>query len=109
MFTGHHYIPIDTCGRVAFSHWFGLERASSFVLMELYNKAPAPQLASDIARATGSTASTVINHHLVKLRQALNSEAIDFEPGQGYRLTDEGMDECRAVLWGMAEELRRAS
>ena len=93
----------------AFGEWFGLERTSTVVLVQLYRLGAEPATAAQLAVMSSSTPSAVVRHHLPRLRQALNAEAIDSEPARGYRLTDEGMAECRAVLWAMGEELRRAS
>lgn len=94
--------------RVAFTGWFGLRPAETSVLVALYHDkrvgyVPAAELAI-LAEVT----LNAIPVHVSCLRKALEAEAIDTERNAGYRLTDEGRAECRAALWSMGEELRRA-
>jgi hypothetical protein len=99
----------DAAIRSAFAHWFGLEPGSSLVLVALYHLAGEPTAAPRIAELAQSTAASVVGHHLRLLRQALNAEAIDYKPGEGYYLTPQGLGECRAVLWTIGEELRHTT
>lgn len=99
---------LDSAMKAAFSSWFGLERTSTVVLVQLYRLGGEPVTAEQLAVLSASTRSGVQNHHVSKLRQALNTEGLDFEPGRGYRLTDEGMAECLAVLRSMSAELLAA-
>ena len=93
--------------RAAFQHWFGLEKASARVLGCLYEaKGPRPTLA--LARDAEVSPGSLVDHHVKSLRRALNSEGLDWD-ASGYRLTEEGRSECKAVLWQIGEELRRAS
>jgi|ERR1700761_9723177 DNA-binding response OmpR family regulator len=98
----------DAAVRAAFAHWFGIERGSCAVLCALYRAAEAPLSASALAAAAASTPGAVVNHHIHRLRQALEAEAIDFQPAAGYSLTAEGMAECRAAIRQIGEDLRRA-
>lgn len=98
----------DHAMRIAFTIWFALPPAAAAILVRLYNLRGEHMSAHHGLAGTQSTKASVA-YHVHHLRQALNNEAIDYTPRQGYRLTDEGMAECRAVLWTMGEELRRAS
>lgn len=99
----------DRAARLAFADWFGLQPTTARVLVALYRAAGAPTTSTRLADIAAATARTVRTHHLKWLRQAMESEAIDREPGAGYLLTETGRAECLAVLWAMGEELRRAS
>ena len=46
--------------------------------------------------------------HLFAVRQALECEGLDHVPGQGYRLSEIGLEECRSAIRTLAEELRAA-
>ncbi len=92
----------------AFTSWFGLERATANLLVSLYQHEGRPITAKCLAVLVSSSPKAIV-YHVGRLRQALNTEAIDCHYGRGYCLTDDGMAECRAVLWNMGEELRRAS
>lgn len=94
--------------RVAFVVWFGLRPGEARVLTELYAADGSPLRMSNLAHRTQLKAGAM-GFHISHLRRALETEAIDSEPGAGYRLTESGMAECRAALWQMGEELRRAS
>ena len=93
--------------RAAFQSWFGLEPGATRVLVALYGEGPHKPLALATAAFVGP--ATLARHHIPNLRRALDSEAIDYCPNEGYRLTESGRAECLAVLWSMGEELRRAS
>lgn len=97
-----------TSFRVAFREWFGLRPAPAELLIALFNAkgdlVPSPQLAKAAGVSVGA-----VQFHVSDLRAALETEALDCERGRGYRLTEVGLSECRAALWTMGEELRRAS
>ncbi len=61
----------------------------------------------ELARQAGVSPRSV-GFHLFAVRQALDCEGLDHAPGQGYRLSEVGLDECRAALLTLAEELRAA-
>lgn len=97
-----------TSYRAVFRSWFGLTDAEGEILVALYGAAGVwlcPGRIGELAKVEPRT----VKQHVLKLRQALDDEAIDCERGAGYRLTEGGMGECRAVLWKVGEELRRAS
>jgi len=95
------------CVRLAFQDWFGLTRAAAEVLAVLYEAQGAALQAPDIARAAGVSPGAV-GFHLVFVRRALECEGLDHAPGEGYRLSEVGLQECREVLHALGEELRRA-
>lgn len=101
--------PGRTAANYAFEHWFGLQRLTAAVLLELYRASGAPAKAVALSGATGCGLLALQRYHMPCLRQALDTEAIDYDPVSGYALTDDGMAECRAALWTTGEELRRAS
>ncbi|HUZ12640.1 MAG TPA: helix-turn-helix domain-containing protein [Caulobacteraceae bacterium] len=94
--------------RVAFREWFGLRAAEAGILAALYQTSAGFLSAAQLARLAAVTPGSV-SVHMVSLRQALDTEAIDSERRRGYRLTDEGRAECREALRQVGEELRRAS
>ena len=98
---------VSVC-RIAFREWFGLSPAEANILVALYEAGEGYLPATQLARQSAVTPRS-ISFHIVALRQALDAEAIDTERGRGYRLTEEGRAECRAALWQVGEELRRAS
>jgi hypothetical protein len=105
-------IAADIAAHVVFDHWFGLGRSSTHkraaVLLALYRANGAPMTASQLAAITGAKVGSVITRHIPELRSALANEALDFIPGRGYALTENGMAECRAALWTLGEEMRAA-
>lgn len=94
--------------RAAFRSWFGLTETQTEVLAALYAAAGSFVTSDDVASLLG-TRPGAVRWHIVKLRRALDVEAIDCVPACGYRLTESGMGECRAVLWQTGEELRMAN
>jgi len=99
---------MNTAYRTAFREWFGVPPAEADILVALYTARGGLMRDHQIAKFAAISLSTV-KRRICTLREALESEAIDCERGAGYRLTDTGMAECRAVLWQMGEELRAAS
>ena len=95
------------CCRLAFREWFGLTPAAAEILAVLYAAKGRTIQADDLARTAGVSPKAV-GFHLFSVRQALDCEGLDLEPGQGYRLSEVGLDECRAALRTLAEELRAA-
>lgn len=93
----------------AWAHWFGISARASAVLTELYLAAPTPLAPDVVALRSRSMESTVVRVHMPTLRQAMTDGAVDHIPGAGYRLTDEGVAECKRVLVSMSDELRRAA
>jgi hypothetical protein len=89
-------------------HWLGLTRGCAAVLGELYAASGRPLTAAELARRTGTNESTVARNHLVKVRQALDGEAVDYVSPAGYFLTMEGLAECRGILHEVGEELLAA-
>jgi len=98
---------MTTAYRMAFREWFGIPPAEADILVALYAANGEFRQAKQLLPETCSP--TTVWERVRVLRQALEAEAIDCIPRQGYRLTDTGMAECRAALWTMGEELRRAS
>lgn len=97
-----------TSYRMAFREWFGLAPAQADILVALYLAGGAFVQPMDLAKAAGIRPLSIYTQ-VCTLRATLETEAIDCVPRQSYRLTDSGMAECRAALWTMGEELRRAS
>ena len=95
------------CCRLAFREWFGLTPAASEILAVLYAAKGQTVAPDDLARGAG-VSPKAMGFHLFAVRQALECEGLDHEPGQGYRLSEIGLDECRAALRTLAEELRAA-
>lgn len=93
--------------RAAFASWFGLEAATTRVLLTLYQAHMALPV-FDLAVSAEVTPHSLVRHHMPRLRQTLDNEAVDRSAG-GYWLTEAGRQECLAVLWRIGEELRRAS
>ncbi len=95
-----------TAFRSAFRAWFALSDREAEVLGVLYEASGDYLNPSRIAMLAGVQAGSV-KVHIHRIRQALDSEAVDCAHG-GYALTEPGVSECRAVLWTIGEELRRA-
>jgi hypothetical protein len=93
---------------MAFREWFGLTRAQANILAELYAAAGGFRTSRELGAAAGTAAGSA-PFHLVDIRKALEVEAVDSEPGRGYRLTDEGMAECRDALLRIGQELLGAA
>ena len=97
----------QSCRRLAFREWFGLTPAAAEILAVLYaakGEAIAPE---ELARQAG-VSPRAIGFHLFAVRQALECEGLDHLPGHGYRLSEVGLEECRAAIRTLAEELRAA-
>ncbi len=93
--------------RMAFREWFGLTRAAADLLVALYDARGELMTVRELAAAAGVAPGSV-TFHLVDVRAALEAEALDTERGKGYRLSEEGLAECRDALLQIGEELRRA-
>jgi len=93
--------------RLAFGEWFGLTRAAAEILAVLYGAGGGTVAPDQLARQAG-VSPRAIGFHLFAVRQALECEGLDHVPGRGYRLSEVGLDECRAALRALAEELRAA-
>lgn len=96
-----------SCCRLAFREWFGLTPAAAEILAALYAARGASMAPDDLARTAG-VSPRAVGFHLFSVRQALDCEGLDHEPGHGYRLSEIGLEECRAALRTLAEELRAA-
>ncbi len=95
------------CCRLAFREWFGLTPAGAEILAVLYGAKGATLSPDELARKAGVSPRS-IGFHLFAVRQALECESLDHLPGHGYRLSEIGLDECRAAVRTLAEELRAA-
>ncbi len=96
-----------SCRRLAFREWFGLTPAGAEILAVLYGGKGEPIAPEVLAREAG-VSPRAVGFHLFAVRQALECEGLDHVPGHGYRLSEVGLDECRAALLTLAEELRAA-
>jgi len=96
-----------SCCRLAFREWFGLTPAAAEILAVLHAAKGQTVTPEDLASRAG-VSPRAVGFHLFSVRQALECEGLDHEPGQGYRLSEIGLDECRAALLTLAEELRAA-
>lgn len=94
--------------RFAFREWFGLRPAEADLLAGLYEANGQVVSRGQLAAAARVVVPSV-PVLVVRLRDALEAEAIDCERGQGYRLTDHGLAECRQALRCLSEELRAVS
>ena len=97
----------NTSVRAAFRSWFGLSEGQAEVLSALYAAEGHPLQARDLADHAGSKASAM-GVLIFRLRQALETEAIDFKPGEGYALSEVGREECRAAITQVRLELLAA-
>jgi DNA-binding winged helix-turn-helix (wHTH) protein len=96
-----------SCCRLAFREWFGLTPAAAEILAVLF-AAKGETVAPDELASQAGVSPRSVGCHLFAVRQALDCEGLDHEPGQGYRLSEVGLDECRRALVTLAEELRAA-
>ena len=91
----------------AFREWFGLTPAGAQILAALY-AARGEALAPDALARHAGVSPKALGFHLFTVRQALDCEGLDHAPGEGYRLSEIGLAECRGALRTLAEELRAA-
>jgi len=96
-----------SCCPLAFREWFGLTPAAAEILAVLYAAKGRTVAPEALAREAG-VSPRAIGFHLFSVRQALDCEGLDHEPSCGYRLSEIGIEECRAALRTLAEELRAA-
>ncbi len=96
-----------SCRCLAFREWFGLTPAGAEILAVLYGAKGETVEPDELARQAGVSPRSV-GFHLYAVRQALDCEGLDHVSGQGYRLSEIGLGECRAALLTLAEELRAA-
>lgn len=101
--------PSVDARRMAFREWFGLSPLEAEMLSVLYSAGAAVFTPRALLASRLKTTPGTVPVHMTFVREALETEAIDNEPGRGYRLTDAGMAECRAALWSLGEELRSAA
>jgi DNA-binding response OmpR family regulator len=90
--------------RTAFEHWFGVSYAQGQVLALLFQAGGAFLSTAQIAVMEGSTHENVMVR-INRLRQAMEAEAIDTVRGDGYRLTEVGLAECRQAIAEFAQSL----
>ena len=103
----HTYIAeaVDTAAkRAAFMHWFGMPLLQGELLILLYANAGQFLTAEHLANLCCATPSN-IGVRIHKLRSAMNTEAVDFVKGQGYRLTEVGVEEAKEAMEAMARSL----
>ncbi len=89
-----------------FREWFGLSPTEAAVLHTLYRAKGLLRASTEIAAEAGVTEATLLRAHIPRLRQAMDSEAIDTSNGR-YALTENGMEECQAVILATSEEFGR--
>lgn len=92
---------------VAFTHYFGLSRRPASLLVVLYEGRHAHHPGESLAVLTLTT-PRAIQEQIRQLRATLETEAIDFADGAGYRLTDVGVAECDTALSEIRMSLVRA-
>jgi len=93
--------------RFAFREWFGLRPAEADLLVSLF-EANGALVKSHVLAAMAKVSPPSVPVLLVRLRSALETEAIDCERGRGYRLTEIGLAECRNALRALCDELSGA-
>ena len=94
----------EAARRTAFEHWFGISYAQAQVLALLFQARGGFLSTQQIAVMESSTHENVMVR-INRLRQALETEAIDTVRGQGYRLTEVGLAECRQAITEFALSL----
>jgi hypothetical protein len=98
---------IDQAAKLAaFVHWFGLRPSEASVLVQLVDAKGEHVIPSKLAEACAAK-PTGLQARICRLREALHTEAIDYELGRGYRLTEIGMTEAQGALIMMAGSLVR--
>lgn len=91
--------------RSAFLHWFGAVRPYDIdVLCELHNAMGSCLSADDLTVKLACT-KQAIHVRICRLRTLMQTEAIDFVKGSGYRLTEIGLEETREAMRAMARSL----
>jgi hypothetical protein len=96
-----------TARALAFREWFGLERATADLLAVLFQAGGQSVDRHAAARAAGLSPGAIVSYHIPAIRGAMETEAVDCNSGQGYRLSEIGMDECQKALQLMSEEYAR--
>lgn len=100
-----HITPTDVAARrAAFQHYFGISPAQAGVLVLLFNARGSFLTTAQLA-VLESTDGDAIMVRINRLREAMATEAVDSARGQGYRLTDIGLDECRSAMDAMIRSL----
>jgi biotin operon repressor len=92
----------------AFRCWYSMGPRPAHLLLLLYMANGKPLSVRDLATDLNTT-KEALHQHIWGLRRSLDTEAIDRTEGGGYRLSEDGLAECRAVLWQVGESLRMAS
>ena len=103
-----HPAAADHSVALAFGGHFGMNRQEAHALALLYRAAPDAIPAPAFVRALGTT-SGALSVCVHRLRRALEVEAINFENGRGYRLTEVGVSECRLAIRALVAELADAA
>lgn len=93
--------------RAAFQHYFGLSPAQAGVLVLLFNAKGGFLTTAQLA-ALESTNCDAILIRVNRLRDAMEAEAVDSVRGQGFRLSDVGVHECRTAMGAMSRSLAAA-
>jgi hypothetical protein len=94
--------------RTAFRDYLGVADAPADVLVTLFEldgRPIATKLLCAMVNSHRPLSAGALHERIRVLRQAMESEAVDFEEEAGYFLTDVGMDECNRALRKMAEAM----
>jgi hypothetical protein len=97
--------------RTAFRDFLGVEESIADVLVTLYDLAGAPVQPKALSLMINShrpISRGAIHERIRVLRQAMESESVDFEEACGYSLTEVGMRECDQALACMSDVLAKA-
>lgn len=100
----HHGVSRDML-RTTFRDWFGIGDAQADILVTLYDRGGKSLTSRELAVAVNShrpLSTGALHERISVLRQAMESEAVDFDECRGYCLTDTGLTECTHALRQMA-------
>lgn len=89
-----------------FREWFGLRPSEAATLCVLFQARGRLLPALQIAAEVDATEATLRRANIPRLRQAMETEAIDTADG-GYRLSEIGLEECQAVILAAGEAFAR--
>jgi hypothetical protein len=93
----------------ALAHWFGLTRTQGRVLARLYQADGEVVTFEEVGELLRSPLMGAVSQTVSVIRASLDVEGLDRVQGQGYRLTEIGLDECSAALKTLAAELLQAA
>ena len=92
----------------AFRSWFGLQKGTASVLVALFRAAGTPVRVPHLCIHLDATRGSLFRQ-VCELRRSMGCGAIAHSRGEGYALTQSGLEECRGALQDLMERLAEAA